>query len=81
MEQIVIRKESEKVVAAYYHDFLLLTSNENEPLPLDAQTDDRSDSTLFNPNSNIPHPSSVDFRSCLEDKELNQQLYCQSINA
>ena len=69
---------SEKVIAAY-HDYLLSTTNESVPLPIDATNYVKCDkSSLFDPNGEITHPSSLDLRSCLGNKDLNQLTCCQS---
>lgn len=80
-DHVSIGIEAEKVISAY-HDFLLSTTNESVPLPIDAgNTSTREKTTLFDPKGEIAHPSSADFRTCLEDIDLRQDTYCKSINA
>ena len=80
-DHISIGIASEKVITAY-HDFLLSTTNESVPLPIDATNYVKRDkNSLFDPNGEIAHPSSLDLRPCLNDKDLNQLTYCQSVNA
>ena len=50
LARIEAAKKSEKVIAAY-HDFLLSTTNESYPLPIDASCNEkRYNETLFDPN-------------------------------
>ena len=80
-DHICIGIQAEKIISAY-HDFLLSTTNECVPLPIDANnTHTRESTTLFDPNDEFAHPSSVDLKTCLQDIDLKQDIYCKSINA
>ena len=73
-------KKSESVIQAY-HDFLLTTSNENIQLPSDVNSTERDNTTVFDPNDDVPHPSSFNLLESIVNPDRMQEIYCSSCNA
>ena len=68
-----------KVIVAV-HDFLLTTIHPDPPD--DACSTDRSENTVFNPETTqTPHPSSYDFLSLLDNETERNFLYSMSLSA
>jgi hypothetical protein len=66
-------------VLVAYQDFLLTTWNPSPPV--DTGSEDRNESTFFNPKSTtVQHPSAVDPREVIHDEHILNSLYCQSCN-
>ena len=71
-------KRSQEIIIAY-QDYLITTWNHNSPR--DAWSNERDESTFFDPvTTTVPHPSAINPLDVFDNEREASELYCRSCN-